>query len=220
MRVFILATAALAASMLASAPAAAQGVDSIAKLCPDMTFREVSQKMGEILPKYEWSKNPVEAEQQIADQLCPSSEHAAQEQDDQDMVKEANVVQQAVLPPPPPQHRRLPPPPRRAMPPHRMMPPQVHIPRLPPPPPGYGQRRPAPPRQAMASARGVYHVERHRSMKPRALPLTSSVRGEGYCLADRDPDRFAMKYPAPHQSCQIGPVPGQPCPGWVCTRSR
>lgn len=227
MRFFALATAALAASVWAAAPAAAQNFkpEVIQKTCSDMTFNQIGEGLADLVQKYEFSSDPEQAEQEAIGLLCPSSVAAAEEpqpeaaEEPQSKATQANLLQEANMPP---QHRLPPPPiPRLRPPPPRMMPPQVSIPRLPPPPPGgYGRHHP-PPSRAMASVRGYqerYHEEHHRLRGPRRLPLTSSVRGEPYCMAETDPARFASEFPAPHAACEIGPIPGKPCPGWVCHR--
>jgi hypothetical protein len=228
MRVFALATAAaLAAAAWAPAPAAAQNfkAEVIQKTCSDMTFNQIGEGLADLVQKYEFSSNPEEAEQQAIGLLCPSSVASAEEpqpeaaEEPKSEATQANLVQEASMPP-----HRLPPAPLPHLrpPPPRMLPPQVSIPRLPPPPPGgYGRHRP-PPARAMASVGGYrerYHYEEHyRSRGPRRLPLTSSARGEPYCMAETDPERFVREFPAPHAACEIGPIPNKPCPGWVCHR--
>lgn len=158
MRGFAFATAALAAVTLTSAPAAAQArVESIAKLCPDMTFSQVSKQIGELVQQYEFSRNPEEAEQQLAGLLCQQT--AADATDKQEAeVREANVVQQAVVAPPP--HFNGPRPHFNGPKPHfrgphpRFAPaPQVHVHRLPPPPRHHVIPRRAPPPVVVAGGR-------------------------------------------------------------------
>lgn len=212
MRVFTLVTAALAASVLASAPVAAQvRAEVIQKACPDMTFNQIGKQLEDLVQKYEFSSDRDEAEQQAAGLLCPSPERSVQRQEQQPAQQPA-AAQQAVVTFPPPSATTFPPPPRP-----RMMPPHVVIPRLPPPPPMYSRR--PPPRAVVVG--GGYQEQMYQD-RPRALPLTKSARGEQFCLAERDPEAFAAKYPMPRGyargACTIGPVPNMPCPGWVCQR--
>jgi hypothetical protein len=136
---------------------------------------------------------------------------------------------------PPPRRHMQRPPPRFApvhpgarphgLPPHHALPP-LGLQRIPPPSARYGHR-PAPPMRAMAAARGYQehhvHAERHRSAKPHALPVMKSIKGPPYCLAVRDgAEAYEERYPMPRGyapgACTIGKVPGEPCPGWVCSR--
>lgn len=132
MRRLVLATAALAALTLASAPAAAQvTLATIGEVCPTVTVAQAYS----ILETYEFSDNAPQAKEQLA-AVCADE----------------NLVQKAVLhaPPRPPQ-MRLPPPPRRLPPMVQRRPPAPHL--RPPSPARYGQMAP---RRANAAPRAQH----------------------------------------------------------------
>lgn len=215
-RTFSLATAALAASIAFAAPALAQGrAEAIIRFCPDMTLNQIGTGLVQLVEQYEFSADQDEAAQQAASLLCGYGDTAEVEED----AKATPAY--SVVPPPhfngPKPHFNGPKP-RFAPPRHKMRP---HAHRLPPPyyrpmppPRGYGYRpAPRPPQVAFRGyGGGGYH-----GYQEERQPMTHQrVRSAGYCLAERSAEAFELKYPRPRASCEIGPVPGQPCPGWVC----
>lgn len=157
MRIVTLATAALAALTIASAPAAAQGrAEAIQRLCPDLTFNQIGNELAQLVEQYEFSADQDEAAMQAASLLCGYGGDSAE------VEEEKPGATQAVLPPPqgPYFNRNLPhfngPKPRFARPMHKHHPharphyPRPHYgqrPRMPrygykPPPRGHGYRPP------------------------------------------------------------------------------
>lgn len=241
MRVIILATAALAALTIASAPAAAQGnFNTIRDLCPDLSTAQIKDAIPGLAEVYkdDFSADPEEAAKQSANLLCGYGEVA---EAPADQPRQASVVQEAVIVPPPhfngpKPHFNGPKPHFRPLPPrsgygHRLPPPPRGYARpLPPPPHGYARPLPPPPMAMtrpyghrpgpaplVSASRGYSGSYAGAVVREERQPMTHQrVRSDPYCLANRDIAKFEAKYPRPAPHCVIGDIPNMPCPGWVC----
>lgn len=210
---------ALAFVVMSMSAASAIGVEpaKLQKRCPDLTYNQAVTELEKLVQDYRFSDNPDEALEQAGMLLCPTAEQRSMLEKHYATPSPANYV-----PPPPryvhPQHVRphpAPPPqvvyPQRSRPSVRVQP--VYVPA-----PGvvYGPR--------VTNSHSHYGRNGVVVRDTRSLPFQRK-RGEPFCLAEKNPEAFKRKFPAPthardgrrYTSCEITAIPGKPCPGWYCS---
>ncbi len=219
MRVYALATAALAALALASAPASAATFrpEVLQKACSDMTYTQVVQKLAGLVEEYEFSTDPAMAEQEAVGLLCPAQANESVQKATNLVIPLGSLLGQNQ------QTNRK----RRPPPPYHAGNQQLRPPHVPPPPArGYGAHRSG---SAVASAGSGYgygrqeSYGRERSVHSERHQQSFQSKATNYCPTKAE---FDAQFGAPPSHNKRGvayiscdwedQLPNKPCGGYHC----